>query len=121
MNIKSQRGASIFVWLGMLALAAGVLTLALRLGPRYMEFQTIDTVLTGMKTQDVHGMRKAEIRETLKKRFQINSINDLNVSQIMDIERTRATTTIAVDYEVREPMAYNVDAVVKFKKDYVYK
>ena len=64
----------------------------------------------------VHTMSKAEIREALKKRFLINNIRDLQVRDIIEIDRKRETTYLVLSYEVRESLAFNIDLVISFDR-----
>ena len=114
MNRKTQRGMGIWGYLWLLLLVASVVTLVLRLGPHYLTNRTVNTVITGMASEPIHKMDKRAIRELLAKRFKINSLYDLEPKSIVDIERTKEWTKLIVNYEVREPIVYNVDAMLTF-------
>ncbi|MFK7914063.1 MAG: DUF4845 domain-containing protein [Pseudomonadales bacterium] len=111
---RTQRGMGIWGYLWLLLLVASVATLVLRLGPHYLTNRTVHNVLEGIASEPIHKMDKRAIRDLLKKRFQINSLYDLEPKSVVDIERTKEWTKLIVNYEVREPIVYNVDAMLTF-------
>ena len=117
---RKQRGATALgVLIGVSALVAAV-TLLLKLGPHYIDWQTMKAVFDGLP-KDVHTMSKDDIREALQKRFRVNSLRDFDLREIMTIDRQKTLTVIDVNYERREPIIGNVDAVLTFSERYEYK
>lgn len=109
-----QTGMGLWGYLWLLLLVASVATLVLRLGPHYLTNRTVHDVLQSMSSEPVHKMDKRAIRELLTKRFKINSLYDLEPKSVVEIERTKEWTKLIVNYEVREPIVYNVDAMLTF-------
>ena len=120
-TVTAQRGLSAIGLLGGLALLASALTLILRLGPHYIDWQTMKSVFNGLPKAQMHTMPKGEIRETLQKRFKVNSLRDFDLSEIVTIERQKGETTLLVQYERREPIVANVDVVLSFSERYQYR
>ena len=120
-TLTAQRGLSAIGLLGGLALLAAALTLILRLGPHYIDWQTMKSVFNGLPATKIHSMRKEEIRETLEKRFRINSLREFDLSKILTIDRQKGETTLVVEYEKREPIVANVDVVLSFSERYQYR
>lgn len=120
-RMSLQRGAGMLSWICILAVAALVLTLALRLIPHYIDFRTMVGLLEDLPAGEVHDMTKKDIRETLTKRFKINNIRDLKVTDVLTIERSRGETILLLDYEVRENMVANIDLVVMFEQRFAYR
>jgi hypothetical protein len=118
MNMARQRGMTIVGWLVIAVVGAGTVTLALRLGPHYIDFRTIQAVVESLPASEVHLMTTANIRELLEKRLKINNVRDKSMKDLMKIERTKEETHVKVDYEVREPLIYNADVVLVFRADY---
>ena len=118
---RKQLGMGFWGYIGVLLVVAAVITFALRLGPHYMNHRTVVSIVTGLGTNSVHQMEKRQIRELLKKRFKINTLYDLDATKIVVIDRTKKHTKLVLDYEVREPMVYNVDAVLKFKDEFEFR
>lgn len=120
-TIAKQQGLSAWGALAALGIAVAAITLVLRLGPHYIDWQTMKSVIDGLPPDKVHTMSKEEIRDTLQKRFKINSLRDFDLREIIIIERQKAGTTLLVQYERREPIVANVDAVLTFSERYEYK
>jgi hypothetical protein len=110
--------------LGMLlGLSAGiaVMTLVLKLGPHYIDFQTMKSVFNGLPKSQMHTMSKGDIYDVLRKRFKVNSLRDFDVKDVVSIERQKAGTLVTVAYERRENIVANVDAVLSFSEQYQFK
>lgn len=119
-TVRKQRGASALgVLVGMIGLVA-VITLLLKLGPHYLDWQTMKSVFSDLPVTKVHGMSKDEIRKSLQKRFRVNSLRDFDLKEVLTIERQKGGTTLIVEYEQREPIVANVDAVLTFSERYQY-
>lgn len=118
---SKQLGMGFWGYITVLVLVSVVITLALRLGPHYMNHRTVATIIGGLGTNTVHQMEKRKIRELLKKRFKINTLYDLDASEIIEIERTKVHTKLKVNYEVREPMVYNIDAILVFDDEFEFR
>lgn len=118
---SKQLGMGFWGYITVLVMVAVVITLALRLGPHYMNHQTVATIIEGLGTNSVHQMEKRQLRELLKKRFKINTLYDLDASEIIEIDRTKKHTKLKVSYEVREPMVYNIDAVLVFNDEFEFR
>jgi len=116
---RKQRGASALGILFGVSLLVGCVTLLLKLGPHYIDWETMKAVFDGLP-KNVHTMSKDEIRETLNKRFRVNSLRDFNLKDILTIDRQKTGTVLVVHYEVREPIVGNVDAVLTFGDRYEY-
>lgn len=115
-----QRGASFLGWLLIIAAVAGAAVLALRILPHYIDYRTIVAVVEALPADRVHTMSKAEIREALNKRFLINNIRDLTARDIVTIDRKREATYLAVGYEVREDLIFNIDLIITFDRKFEY-
>ena len=121
LSARKQSGATaIGVLIGVSLLVSG-LTLLLKLGPHYMDWQTMKTIMESLPAANVHTMSKKDIRESLKKRFRVNSLRDFDLEKIISIERNKTQTIISVAYERREPIVANVDAVLTFSEQYHFK
>ncbi len=121
MTRSKQRGISVMGGLAGVVLIAASVTTALRIGPHYIDFRTIQSIMEALPTAEVHEMDKGAIRELLRKRFRINNIRDFRVQDILSIERTKVSTVVVIDYEVRENLLFNADIVVMFEDQYEYK
>jgi hypothetical protein len=120
MTRATQRGVSILGWLLILILIGSIATLAVKLAPHYVDYVTIVRLVEALPPTQVHTMDKTEIRDSLKKRFLINNIRDMDVQDVVHVERKRETTNIIIEYERREHIAYNVDVVLTFDRTFEF-
>lgn len=115
---KQQAGASFFSIMLILIVAGFLFSLAFKLYPPYLENRTIDSVLTQV-IEDRQELKKPlnKIRQDIVKKFRINQVK-LPHKDSLKIIKKEGVIRFNLDYEVRVPMFYNVDAVVFFKKEY---
>ena len=117
---RKQAGLSFFGWLLVIAAIASGVTLVLKLGPHYIDYYTIRSVMDGLPADRVHEMSRPEIREALQKRFKVNNIRDFAVADVITVERARDNTILDLAYERREHLFFNVDVVLTFSEQYRY-
>ncbi len=118
---RRPAGMSGLAIIATISVVAAVMVLGLRIGPHYMDFQTLDSIMEGLPAAQIHELEKSEIRAMLLKRYKINNIRDLKLREVVSIERKKDTTAITVNYEIREPIIYNIDAVLTFGETYSYR
>jgi hypothetical protein len=116
-----QRGLTAVGWLVVLLLVVSGITLTLKLGPHYIDFYTLDSVMEGLPEGEVHGMSRAAINDVLEKRFKINNLRDFAIRDIITVDRSRDGTVLEVNYERREHLFLNVDVVVTFHERYSFR
>ena len=117
---RRQRGMSKWGWLIAMLLLAGTMTTVLRLGPHYIDFRIVQSVLDDLPKSEVHAdMSRAKIVEHFSKQFRIENFR-IPVKEMMSIERTRDQTVLDVNYEVREHLLYNIDVVLTFSDQRTY-
>lgn len=115
---KQQMGASFFSVMITLIVAGFLFSIAFKLYPAYLDFNTIDSVLTQVST-DRDELKKGVrgIKLDLTKKFRINQVKLPNKEALV-ITKKKGVIYFTLDYEIRVPMFYNVDAMVKFEKQY---
>jgi hypothetical protein len=109
--------------LGMMTTAAiivATVVLALRLAPHYIDFQTINSIMADLPSEQIHEMEKRSIIDVLQKRFKINNIRSFLVKDVVSIDRSKVGTDVVVDYEIREPLVGNAEIVLVFAETYSY-
>ena len=112
----TQIGMGKWGWLLFVIAAVFIGSTALRLGPHYLDFQVIQSVVERLPASQVHGeMTRGEIREHFQKQFRVENFS-FKVKDIVKIERTKDETIVDVNYEVREPLFYNIDVVLSFSE-----
>ncbi|MDF1636239.1 DUF4845 domain-containing protein [Alcanivorax sp. IL3] len=115
---SQQRGISMIGWAVILLVAVVLGTAALRMVPAYMEHNTISSSIKSlMQDSKTALMSPNEVREALRKRFKINQVNVISANDLA-ISKDSGILKISTDYEVREPMFYNVSIVMTFQDEF---
>ena len=109
-----QRGLSLIGWVVVLIILAVFGTAAFRMVPAYMEYNTIRSAINSVLSDSKTAlMSEREVYYAIGKRFTINQVNAIGVRDL-DIQKAGGQLSVGVDYEVREPMFYNVFVVMEF-------
>jgi hypothetical protein len=118
---RKQAGMSAIAMICVLLVIVSALSLTLKIGPHYIDYRTIQSVVNTLPADQVHTMGRATILENLEKRFPLNNLYDFKVRDIIAVERDRDSTKVTIDYEKRENLFLNLDVVITFKKQYEYR
>ncbi|WP_246077661.1 DUF4845 domain-containing protein [Neptunomonas concharum] len=115
---KHEKGASFFSILIVLLMAGTLLSIAFKLYQPYIDHLTIKSVVEDITT-DLDELRKppATIRSDINKRLYINQVS-LPSPEALVITKEKGVMTFTLNYEVRLPMFFNIDAVTKFSEQY---
>lgn len=114
-----QRGLSLLGWVVVLIVLVVFGTAAFRMVPAYMEYNTISSAIESVLDDNKTAlMSPGEVRESIGKRFLINQVDAIGENDL-DIEKAGGQLSVGVDYEVRQPMFYNVYVLMKF--DHTFK
>lgn len=119
-----QRGMTAIGWLIVLSIVGFFALLLLKLVPLYIEFYSVRNALESLQHQPSAGdMTKDDIKNYLYKQFTINQVSRANLDKDLKIERDEKTEArhVTIQYDVAEPVAGNVDALVHFKHSVVLK
>ncbi|QSP96309.1 DUF4845 domain-containing protein [Marinobacter salinisoli] len=120
-GLGRQGGASGLTMLVMVLFFGSLLTLVIKLGPAYLDDYTIQQTLEGLDgTEGLSQMGPAQVHALINKRLSVNNVRTLDKKAIT-VEKSGELVLLGVDYEVRENLFRNVDAVVHFKHDYEMK
>lgn len=115
---SQQRGISLIGWAVILLVAVVLGTAALRMVPAYMEHNTISSSIKSlMQDSKTALMSPREVQDALSKRFTINQVNVITANDLA-ISKEGGILKISTDYEVREPMFYNVSIVMTFQDEF---
>ncbi|MCP4598883.1 DUF4845 domain-containing protein [Neptuniibacter sp.] len=115
---KQQQGATFFSILIVLIVAGIFFSVAFKLYPAYTDNLTIDSVLTEvMNDREELAKGPSGMKRDITKKFRINQVK-LPSKDSLKITRDKGIIRMDLKYEVRIPMFYNVDAMVKFEKQY---
>lgn len=115
---SQQRGISMIGWAVILLIAVVLGTATLRMVPVYLEHNTITSAIKSLLQDSKTAlMSPREVREALSKRFTINQVNVISVNDLI-ITKEGGILKVSTDYEVREPMFYNVSIVMTFQDEF---
>ena len=115
-----QRGASALTMMVMVLFFGGLLTLAIKIGPAYLDDFTIQEALESLDgTDGLSQMGPAQVRSLINKRLSVNNVDGFDPKNI-SVEKNGELVVIKVDYEVRNNIFRNVDTVVHFQHEYEF-
>ncbi len=110
-----QRGMGMLGVIFTVGLIAFFMTILLKLGPLYLNFWTIRSIMTGVAEQSetIEGGARG-IADSISRRMNVNSIANITSKdfEIKKLEQNRYQVT--VDYEQRVHLFFNVDVVAMF-------
>jgi hypothetical protein len=118
---RRQNGAVPLGTICILIVFASIVSLALKIGPHYIEYRTIQSIIGQLPQAEMNTMARAEVFDAIQKRLPLNSIYDVQVKDIIQFDRGPEATTIALAYERREHLFLNIDVVIKFDKQYEFR
>ena len=124
-SLGRQRGISFFNLLIVLLVGGIFFTVGFKLFTPYADHETFKSILESI-TEDREEMKKdlSTIKRNIDRRFTINQVRlpkyapDGETPSLL-IKQKESEVFFTLDYEIRVPMFYNVDAVVEFKEEYV--
>jgi hypothetical protein len=117
---SAQRGMGGKGILLTLVLLGIVLTLILKLGPSYMGFWTLSSIMDDLAKDPEHiqGGRPA-IMSRLNKQMDINNVRDMQDKDFSIKKRDDNAFDVKLAYERRHHLFYNVDAILVFSHEVV--
>lgn len=119
-NKNKQIGSSMYVtMLLIMMLIFGAVTV-MKLWAPYFDDMAVDTALKNLAEEpNTRSMGPKEIRATINKRLQVNSVQ-LDKEEII-IKKEDGEILIDIIYERRIPMYGNIDAMLKFQHNVTLK
>jgi len=114
MTRSRQRGMGTMGMVLVLVAIAMSISFGLKIGPHYMNFRTIQSLLAGLTEDEVRSGSRTQVMELLQKRFKINSLYDQEPEKVFKYKRERGAISLAIDYEVREHLFGNVYVLLDF-------
>jgi hypothetical protein len=113
-----QRGASFTSTLVGLIVAGIFFTVGFKLFGPYWDHATIKSIVANV-SQDPNELSKpvSEIRRDFDKKFLINQVSLPNKDSLQ-VRLEEGVIHFDLVYEVRVPMFYNIDALIKFEEHY---
>ncbi|HEC05486.1 MAG TPA: DUF4845 domain-containing protein [Thiolapillus brandeum] len=118
---KPQQGMSITSWIMAIAIVLFFVLLGVRMVPSYLEFHSMSKILESIKEDPQYRkVAPKQLRKIFNRRIDINGIYDFDQKNLK-IDRSKGKTSMILDYEVRKPVAGNVEVVMSFHKEVDWK
>jgi hypothetical protein len=110
-----QGGLTAFSLL-LVALVVGFfLICVVKIGPVYLESMTVKSIVEQAAEEARNEeLGKAEIHDRIAKKLLINTVNGMSMEDV-EVRGTGEDMEIDANYEVRKPLLFNIDVVVKFE------
>ena len=111
-----QRGMGMLGFIFIVGLAAFFITILLKMGPAYLNYWTLRTIMTEVAKQPqmIEGGPRG-ILSAVGKRMDINNLRDRSVKDDFAIEKVDNNLyNLILSYEDRRHLFFNVDAVAMF-------
>ncbi|WP_444936315.1 DUF4845 domain-containing protein [Microbulbifer sp. JMSA004] len=116
LSMQGQRGMGYWGWLLALALLGFALTCVSKMAPAYVDARYVNE---GLKTlgqnPNLENMTSGQIKKELGRFFLINNVRG-EPTKSVQVVRGAKSTVVSINYELRQPLMYNVDVVMKFNK-----
>lgn len=117
----SQKGASFFGWLAVIALLIFALVVAMKLVPIYMDHYALRNMITSINEDPSIKIRSIrDLTAHINKGLQINSIRDIDAKEAIKVTASgNDAYTVVIKYEQRAPMLQTVDLLVHFDETHI--
>lgn len=117
-GLYKQRGVSFTGWLVIALIAGFFLTIALKLGPHYLDNMTINQALQQLGQESkTKTLSLTEARRTLDRIFIVNNVRERSANELQ-MTREKGNTILTFSYEERIEFMGNVDVILKFDNVY---
>ncbi len=117
----SQKGASFFGWLAVIALLVFAMVIAMKLVPIYMDHFALRNIVTSVNEDPslkIRSMR--DLNSHISKGLQINSIRDIDAKEAIKVTASgNDAYTVVIKYEQRAPLLDTVDLLVHFEETHI--
>ena len=117
MKMKAkQKGLSLTSWIFIIAVGLFFGLLGINMVPSYLEFYSISNVIESLKADPQTNKASVhELTNAFDRRIDVNGIYNFD-KKWLHISKDLGKTIVEVKYEVRKPVAGNVDVVMSFHK-----
>ena len=113
-EFKRQSGMSMLGILAILLMVGFFAMCAIRISPPYFEYLSVKNIVSNVAVAPESAQESIrDIRRALDSNFNTNQIYELDAKDV-NIYRKSGKTYIDANYEVRLPIIWRIDAVVRF-------
>ena len=117
----SQKGASFFGWLAVIALLVFGMVIAMKLVPIYMDHYSLRNIITTVNEDPnvkVNSLR--DLNMYIEKGMRLNGIRDIKPKDAITTPQSGQNAyTVVLKYEVRAPLLNTVDLLVHFDETFI--
>ena len=114
--IKNQKGITLIGFVLVAAIAGTILVSAAKVVPHYIEFSGVKKVIKDLgEDPAVSGMSKNEIIKLFDKKASVGYVTVINGRDLVLTKAATGKQVIIAEYEVIEPLAFNLSALMDFK------
>lgn len=117
----SQKGASFFGWLAVIALLVFGMVIAMKLVPIYMDHYSLRNIITTVNEDPnvkVNSLR--DLNMYIEKGMRLNGIRDIKAKDAVTTTQSGQNAyTVVLKYEVRAPLLNTVDLLVHFDETFI--
>ena len=116
---KHQSGMTLISWAMLAALIGFVALFGFKLFPVYMNYYTINSILTNVAKGVTEGESPTQIHKDIANFFDVNDVNNLKPEDIqIKNDPDTKNLTLILDYDSRVNFVANIDLIVHFSKTY---
>ena len=118
-RVKHQTGLTAIGLILILIPVGLAVYIVLKVAPVYIEALSVGDVVNSLKKElDLKEKSREEIYTMIKKRLDVNNISSVDKDDIK-IQKTVNDVKVAIDYEARVPLFWNVALALSFHKNAV--
>jgi Tfp pilus assembly protein PilE len=116
---RNQSGMTLISFVIVAAVVGFFLFIAMKLFPMYQEFFAVKSAMKSLASEaGIAGEQPAQIKEKFFKRLYISYSNNVKPEHVkIENKGSGQGQVMYVNYEVRVPLVYNIDAVGKFSAE----
>lgn len=113
-SFKCQRGLTFISLIFVLGIVGFFALLLLKIGPIYLDHSKVSSALAAVKeAPDAVTLSEQDIREMLRKRFDLNYVSDADDSDIK-VYKSGYYLKVEIQYEVVRKVMGNLSVLVEF-------
>ena len=117
-SLNKQRGMSVYTVALIILVVSFFATLVVKLGPVYMDQWYLNGMLQSMADEpETESMNISDIRSGLSKRMLVNNV-EFDAKEGLKLDTKSNPKKMILDYSKQVHVMFNVDALVKFYKEY---
>jgi hypothetical protein len=120
-SLQQQRGMTMWGWLAVICILGIGALVGIKLFPLYYDYWSVRSIIDNV-AQEAEGkaINNQEVWKSVSRFLDVNYINYLKAEHFK-VKKEKDGAHIIADYEVREHILGNVDAVLTFRHEAVAK